>query len=93
MEILRKQESKINNNFSTLPSRSTEYNKNQRIYSLQEEIFLMLTQSKTELEIARAGTVNKSVIRSNASIPQASRIAKALATSPGTDCNGRNGLW
>ncbi|MEL7147929.1 MAG: Wzz/FepE/Etk N-terminal domain-containing protein [Bacteroidota bacterium] len=71
MNILQKQEAKINNNFSSLPSRSTEYNKNQRVYSLQEEIFLMLRQSKTELEIARAGTVNKSVILSSASLPEA----------------------
>ncbi|MGB3465788.1 MAG: polysaccharide biosynthesis tyrosine autokinase, partial [Cyclobacteriaceae bacterium] len=67
--IVDEQKRRINNNFNQLPSRGTEYNKNQRVYGIQEELYLSLRQSKTELEIARAGTVNKSVILSNASFP------------------------
>lgn len=69
LKIVDSQKKRINNNFNLLPSRGTEYNKNKRVYSLHEEIFLSLRQSKTELEIARAGTVNKSIILSNASLP------------------------
>ncbi len=59
----------LEGNFAKLPSMGTEYNKNRRIYSLQEEFWLSLRQSKMELEITRAGTVNKSVILASASIP------------------------
>lgn len=69
LKTVEKQKRRINAIFGNLPARGTEFNKNKRVYSLQEEIFLSLRQSKTELEIARAGTVNKSIILESASMP------------------------
>lgn len=69
LETVDKQKNRLTAIFTSLPSRGTEFKKNKRVYSLQEEIFLSLQQSKTELEIARAGTVNKSIILENASLP------------------------
>ncbi len=69
LRIVDKQKRAINNDFNELPGRSTEYNKNQRVYSLQETFLLSLRQRKIELQIAIAGTVNKSVILASASTP------------------------
>jgi tyrosine-protein kinase Etk/Wzc len=43
--------------FAQMPDRNTEFNKNQRFYKLYEEFYLMLMQSKSEFEIAQAGTI------------------------------------
>ncbi|XOV91989.1 MAG: polysaccharide biosynthesis tyrosine autokinase [Bacteroidota bacterium] len=59
---------KLEGSFVALPTMGTEYNKNQRLYALQENFLLSLRQSKMELEITKAGTVPKSVILSPASL-------------------------
>jgi len=59
----------LESNFSELPSMGTSYNKNQRLYSLQEEFYFSLIKSKIELEIAMAGTVTNFFILSPASLP------------------------
>ncbi|MEM6843843.1 MAG: polysaccharide biosynthesis tyrosine autokinase [Bacteroidota bacterium] len=59
----------IEEEFIRLPSRGTDYNRNQRYYALYEEIFLSLIQKKNELEIARAGTVPDFVVLSPATLP------------------------
>ena len=59
----------LEGNFSQLPSMGTSYNKNRRLYSLQEEFYFSLIKRKMELEIARAGTVTNFVILSPASFP------------------------
>ncbi|UXP33641.1 polysaccharide biosynthesis tyrosine autokinase [Reichenbachiella agarivorans] len=59
----------LESNFAELPSMGTSYNKNRRLYSLQEEFYFSLIQSKIELEIARAGTVTDFVVLSPASTP------------------------
>ena len=51
-----------------LPSKSTEFNKAKRFYSLNEEVYLSLMQSKTEFEIAIAGSTTKIKILSPASL-------------------------
>ena len=61
----------LESNFVQLPGMGTEYNKNKRLYSLQENFLLSLRQSKMDLEITRAGTVTESVILSSASMPSA----------------------
>jgi tyrosine-protein kinase Etk/Wzc len=43
--------------FAALPDKSTEFTKNQRYYKLYEEFYLTLMQSKSEFEIAQAGSV------------------------------------
>lgn len=62
---------RLEGSFVELPSMGTEYNKNKRVYALQEDFLLSLRQSKMELEITEAGTVNKSVILASASLPGA----------------------
>ncbi len=61
----------IEKEFMRLPSRGTDYNRNQRYYALYEEIFLSLIQKKNELEIAKAGTVTDFVVLSPATLPGA----------------------
>ncbi|MEQ8881012.1 MAG: polysaccharide biosynthesis tyrosine autokinase [Cyclobacteriaceae bacterium] len=68
---LQVRKNKLEGNFVELPTMGTEYNKNQRLYSLQEDFLLSLRQSKMELEITKAGTVPKSVILSSASLESA----------------------
>lgn len=64
----KKQE--IEEAFVRLPSKGTQYGKNQRYYSLYEEIFLSLIQKKNELEITKAGTVTDFVVLLPATVPQ-----------------------
>lgn len=68
-ESLSKRRKILEGNFSELPSMGTSYNKNRRLYSLQEGFYFSLIESKIELEIARAGTVTDFVILSPASMP------------------------
>ena len=56
-------------NFKELPSKSTEFGKAHRNFSLYEEFFLSLMKSKAEFEIARAGTVTDFKILSSATLP------------------------
>ncbi|PIB37626.1 hypothetical protein BFP72_18335 [Reichenbachiella sp. 5M10] len=70
-EELSKKRKILESNFAELPSMGTSYNKNRRLYSLQEEFYFSLIQSKIELEIARAGTVTNFVVLSPASMPDA----------------------
>lgn len=67
-EELNRKRAILENNFVELPSMGTSYNKNRRLYTLQEEFYFSLIQSKIELEIARAGTVTNFVILSPASV-------------------------
>ncbi len=52
----------------SLPSKNTEYNKTKRFYSVYEEVYLSLMQSKNEFEIAVAGSITKIKILSPASL-------------------------
>lgn len=68
---LTKQKAALGSKLMKLPSKSTEYNKAKRFYSLYEEIYLSLMQSKNEFEIAVAGSTTKIKILSPASFPSA----------------------
>lgn len=70
-EDLKVKRTMLENNFIELPSMGTSYNKNRRLYSLQEEFYFSLIKSKIELEIAKAGTVTNFVVLSPASFPSA----------------------
>lgn len=59
----------LEKSFLGLPSKSTEFSKSKRFYSLYEEFYLSLIQKKNEFEIARAGTVTDFVILSPATLP------------------------
>lgn len=68
IEELNKKRKILESNFVELPSMGTSYNKNRRLYTLQEEFYFSLIQSKIELEIAKAGTVTNFVVLSPASV-------------------------
>ena len=57
LDRLQKRSQILQESFESLPSKSTEFTKVQRNFSLYEEFLLSLMQSKAEFEIARAGTV------------------------------------
>lgn len=69
LERLNKRQEILAENFKELPSKSTEYGKAKRNFSLYEEFLLSLMQSKAEFEIARAGTVTDFKILSSATLP------------------------
>ena len=62
------QKTELTNQLTQLPSKSTEYNKAKRFYSLNEEIYLSLMQSKNQFEIAVAGSTTTIKILSPASM-------------------------
>jgi tyrosine-protein kinase Etk/Wzc len=66
---LENQKLRLNRQLKKLPSKSTEYNKAKRYYSLYEELYLSLMQSKNEFEIAIAGSTTKIKILSPATMP------------------------
>lgn len=55
--------------FASIPDKNTEFSKNQRFYKLYEEFYLTLMQSKSEFEIAEAGSTPDFKILSPASLP------------------------
>jgi tyrosine-protein kinase Etk/Wzc len=55
--------------FRAYPDKNTEFTKNQRFYNLYEEFYLTLMQSKSEFEIAQAGTTADFRILSPATFP------------------------
>jgi tyrosine-protein kinase Etk/Wzc len=59
----------LEKDFIGFPDKNTEYTKNQRFYKLYEEFYLSLMQSKSEFEIAQAGTTQDFKILSPASFP------------------------
>lgn len=69
LERLNKRSEILQESFESLPSKSTEFTKVQRNFSLYEEFLLSLMQSKAEFEIARAGTVTDFKILSSATTP------------------------
>lgn len=69
LERLNRRQEILSENFKALPSKSTEYGKAKRNFSLYEEFLLSLMQSKAEFEIARAGTVTDFKILSSATLP------------------------
>jgi len=55
--------------FANLPDKSTEFSKNLRYYKLYEQFYLSLMQSKSEFEIAQAGSIPDFNILSPATMP------------------------
>ena len=66
---LTNQKIQLNRQLNQLPSKNTAFNKVKRFYSLYEEIYLSLMQSKNEFEIAIAGSTTKIKILSPATMP------------------------
>jgi tyrosine-protein kinase Etk/Wzc len=59
----------LENTFATLPDKSTQFSKNLRFYKLYEQFYLSLMQSKSEFEIAQAGSIPDFKILSPATMP------------------------
>jgi tyrosine-protein kinase Etk/Wzc len=57
LQELSQRKSALEKEFAKLPDKSTEFTKNQRFYKLYEEFYLTLMQSKSEFEIAQAGSI------------------------------------
>ncbi len=53
---LDRSKTRLESDFASLPDKNTEFTKNQRFYKLYEEFYLTLMQSKSEFEIAQAGS-------------------------------------
>ena len=66
---LANQKIQLTRALNQLPSKNTEFNKVKRFYSLYEEVYLSLMQSKNEFEIAIAGSTTKIKILSPATMP------------------------
>lgn len=56
LQDLQSTKSRLEAQFAAYPDKSTEFAKNQRFYKLYEEFYLSLMQSKSQFEIAQAGT-------------------------------------
>lgn len=69
LKTLNQRKVTLENEFATLPDKSMQFSKNQRFYKLYEEFYLMLMQSKSEFEIAQAGSTPDFKILSPASFP------------------------
>jgi tyrosine-protein kinase Etk/Wzc len=69
LQELNKRKATLETQFATLPDKSTEFSKNQRYYKLYEEFYLTLMQSKSEFEIAQAGSIPDFKILSPATLP------------------------
>ena len=67
---LENQKIQLNRQLQQLPSKNTEFNKVKRFYTLYEEIYLSLMQSKNEFEIAIAGSTTQIKILSPATMPE-----------------------
>jgi tyrosine-protein kinase Etk/Wzc len=66
---LNRQKEVLENDFKKYPDKNTAFIKNQRFYKLYESFYLSLMQSKSEFEIAQAGTTANFQILSPASNP------------------------
>jgi capsular exopolysaccharide synthesis family protein len=60
---------RLENEFASMPDKNTQFTKKQRFYKLYEEFYLTLIQSKSEFEIAQAGSTPDFKILSTANFP------------------------
>lgn len=67
LKELNVRKNRLESKFSIMPNQNTEFNKNQRFYNLYEQFYLSLMQSKSEFEIAKAGSTPDFKILSPAS--------------------------
>lgn len=69
LKSLDKRKQVLEEAFADFPNKNTEFTKNQRFYKLYEEFYLSLMQSKSQFEIAQAGTTPDFKILSPATFP------------------------
>jgi capsular exopolysaccharide synthesis family protein len=71
LEEVNKRKERLEVQFATIPDKSTQFSKNLRFYKLYEQFYLSLMQSKSEFEIAQAGSIQDFKILSPATFPRA----------------------
>jgi capsular exopolysaccharide synthesis family protein len=71
LQELNQRKTSLESDFAHFPDKHTEFSKNQRFYKLYEQFYLTLMQSKSEFEIAQAGTIPEFKILSPASLSAA----------------------
>jgi tyrosine-protein kinase Etk/Wzc len=70
LKDLNQRKSKLEQDFASMPDKSTQFSKNQRFYKLYEEFYLMLMQSKSQFEIVQAGSTSNYRILTPATNPE-----------------------
>lgn len=78
LQELNHQKQQLEEAFANMPDKNTEFNKNQRFYKLYEEFYLLLMKSRSEFEIAQAGSIPDFKILSSASLPSVPIAPKKL---------------
>jgi tyrosine-protein kinase Etk/Wzc len=78
MADLNQRKARLERDFASMPDKNTQFSKNQRFYKLYEEFYLTLMQSKSEFEIAQAGSTPDFKILSPATLPSAPISPKKL---------------
>ena len=68
---LNKRKQRLESDFAGIPDKSTQFSKNLRFYKLYEQFYLSLMQSKSEFEIAQAGSIQDFKILAPATFPAA----------------------
>jgi capsular exopolysaccharide synthesis family protein len=71
LKELNQRKVKLEQEFANLPDKNTQFSKNLRFYKLNEQFYLTLMQSKSEFEIAQAGSTPDFKILSPATMPYA----------------------
>jgi capsular exopolysaccharide synthesis family protein len=71
LEDLNQRKKRLEADFAGIPDKSTQFSKNLRFYKLYEQFYLSLMQSKSEFEIAQAGSIQDFKILSPANFPAA----------------------
>ncbi|MFZ2907175.1 MAG: polysaccharide biosynthesis tyrosine autokinase [Cyclobacteriaceae bacterium] len=69
MQELNQAKATLENAFINMPDKNTQFNKNERFYKLYEELYLTMIKSKSEFEIAQAGSTPDFKLLSNATFP------------------------
>lgn len=69
LQELNKRKAGLESQFATLPTKNTEFTKNQRFYKLYEEFYLSMMQSRAGIEITQAGALPNFAILSAATLP------------------------
>lgn len=69
LQELNNGKSNLESAFANMPDKNTQFNKKQRFYKLNEEIYLTLMQHKSEFEIAQAGSTPDFKLLSTATLP------------------------
>ncbi len=70
LQNLNQRKQKLENSFANMPDKATEFTKQQRYYKLYEEFYFTLMQSRSEFEIAQAGSIPNFKILSAATEPR-----------------------